>query len=65
MLHLFLLYAQEMVYHGWPDLTINKKGKLKFIEVKSKRDKLNTYQAYWFRNVALHTEVDAAVCHVV
>ncbi len=65
MLHLFLLYAQEMVSHGWPDLTINKKGKLKFIEVKSRRDKLNTYQAYWFRNVALHTEVDAAVCHVV
>jgi hypothetical protein len=50
---------------GWPDLTLQKDGVLKFVEVKQGGDKFTHRQAYWIRNFAIPLKLDFKVLHVV
>ena len=49
---------------GWPDLTLQRDAKLKFVEVKQSQDKFTRGQAYWIRNFALPLGLDFKVLHV-
>jgi hypothetical protein len=49
---------------GWPDLTLQKDAKLKFVEVKQSQDKFTHRQAYWIRNFAIPLSLDFKVLHV-
>jgi len=52
-------------YGGWPDLTLHRDGKIRFVEVKKGSDKLNRNQSYWVRNFALPLDWDVVVLNVV
>ncbi|EJM38389.1 VRR-NUC domain-containing protein [Pseudomonas sp. GM33] len=49
---------------GWPDLTLQKNGNLKFVEVKQADDKFTHRQAYWLRNFARPLGLNMSVLHV-
>ncbi|MGH7801214.1 MAG: hypothetical protein ACREOW_11420 [Thermodesulfobacteriota bacterium] len=49
----------------WPDLTLHRDGKIRFVEVKKGSDKFTHRQSYWVRNFALPLDWDVVVLNVI
>lgn len=49
---------------GWPDLVVVRRGKLYFVEVKSKNDRLSEEQMRWFRWAVLEARIPCCVVKV-
>lgn len=61
---LFELGALGYSTFGWPDLTLTKNGRLKFVEVKQGSDKFTMRQPYWWRNIGRPMQFNVSVAHV-
>ena len=50
---------------GWPDLTLHRDGKIRFVEVKKGRDRFRHTQSYWVRNFGRLLDWDVVVLNVI